>query len=791
MPEPLSPITRETFKEISPSDDAHFDVKDLRKVEAVWSMLRPAMAARRPAVENARKMLGLMSDLFVDVMEEKAPIDRETASWEMQQTSQKRLYYNVNVLLSMAGLRQANYASTPTEFLAHRLTLCEADRITAEVSAGLVNRYYSPQLERGKKALTTSVCWQGHTMLHMVWDPTLGPTRRPRQPVETTEPTSEYAAKGPTGRRTEKVTVNNKPLGRTTAVPKQGVVAAALRAMGRDETEEAQVYQKMDQWGNLMFNDIPTGLPRVDVVGPVDYVVDELAREGGIADARFAAVVKRVDAAYLYEQFGDESKYPGAMAKLTAWKNWSGRIDANIADKYVREKQGAPNTSSGEQSATLTIFYLLPASQLGLSHGLYCIIVSEGSPESDDAPGSAMVLYWDELPPPHMIPLIDGAVEIATPSSFYGQTYVQKGAPLNHQLNRIYGYIDEAAALASQRWLAGQAGDAQQPYRTESVGAAGAATVVIPPNGAVPGQAITELRFDGSQIFQMTLVKDIIHTMEDLCHTHGPSANQQSDLAVEVMANLQRDESVAGQVKQGIAGQYSRGAHYFLRLLQVYASVADLQRLMPDYVEQDLVTFKNSDLGEYSTLLRLKQTTMLSNNPALQNEYMKSFAQMGDRIWQVVTPRELASVFLSQSTLGETASSRAEEVAERENSRMRIPVKWKTPPDADGNGGVIAEGSGPDPVALVAPSDPDDLHLDIHHKPLDDPRRDLLPIDYLVRLDQHCARHEAQKMSKLMKAAQQAALTQAAVQATLEQAGVQPPGQPGQPGQQPQGAQRA
>jgi hypothetical protein len=787
MPESISPISRSTFTDLNPSNDSHFDVKDVRKVEAIWSILRPAMQARRPAVENARKTLGIMNDLFVDVMEEKAPIDRETASWEQQQNSQKRLYYNVNMVLSLAALRQANYASTPTEFLAQRLTLCEADRITSEVAAGLVNRFYSPQLERGKKALTTSVCWQGHTMLHIVWDPTLGPSRRPRQVVETTEPTSEYMAKGPTGRRTEKVTVQNKSLGRTKTVPKSGVVAAALRAMGRDETEEVAVYQKMDQWGSLLFNDIPTGLPRVDVVGPVDYVVDPLAREGGMADARFAAVVKRVDAAYLYEQFGDESKYPGAMAKLTAWEKWSSRIDANVADKFVRSKQGAPNESAGEQSGTLTICYLLSASQLGLPHGLYCIIVSEGSPETDDAPGSAMVLYWDELPPPHMIPLIDGAVEIATPSSFYGQTYAQKGAALNHQLNRIYGYIDEAAGLASQRWLAGQAGDAQQSYRTESVGAAGGATVVIPPNGAVPGQAITELRFDGSQMFQMNLVKDIMHTMEDLSHTHGPSANQ-SDLAVEVMANLQRDESVAGQVKQGIAGQYARGAHYFLRLLQIYATIDDLQRLMPDYVRQDLETFKAADLGEYSTLLRLKQTTMLSNNPALQSEYMKSFAQMGDRIWQVVTPRELASVFLSHSTLGETSSSRQEELAERENSRLRTPVKWKKQPDADGNGGVIADGSGPDPIALVAPSDNDDLHLDIHHNPLDDPRRDLLPVDYLTRLDQHCARHEAQKMAKLMKAAQAAALTQAAVQSTLEQAGVQPPG--AQP-QQPQGAQSA
>jgi len=563
------------------------------------------------------------------------------------------------------------------------------------------------------------------------------------------------------------------------------VVAAALRAMGRDETEEVQVYQKMDQWGNLLFNDIPTGMPRVDVVGPVDYVVDPLAREGGMADARFAAVVKRVDAAYLYEQFGDESKYPGAMTKLTAWEKWSKRIDANAADRFVREKQGAPNDSAGEQSATLTIFYMLPASQLGLPHGLYTIIVSAGSPESDDSPGEAMVLYWDELPPPHLIPLIDGAVEIMAASSFYGMTYMQKGAPLNHQLNRIYGYIDEAASLASQRWMVGPRSQPQQGYRTETVGAAAGAIVVQPPDGTAPEAVIKELPFDSSQMFQMTLVKDIIHMLEDLSHTHGPQMNQGSDLAVEVMANLQRDESVAGQVKQGIAGQYSRGAHYFLRLLQIYATLNDLQRLMPDYVKEDLETFRNADLGEFSTILRLKQTTMLSNNPALQSEYMKSFAQMGERIWQVVTPEELASVFLSHSTLGETASSREEELAERENSRMRKPAKWKTPPDAEGKGGVMAEGSGPDPVSMVAPSDRDEIHLRIHDKPLKDPRRDLLPVDYLTRVDQHRARHEQQEGEKAVKAARMAALMQAAAQAALQETGNAPP--PGQGQQPPQG----
>jgi len=779
-----TPIGRETFKALNPSTDEHFSQKDVKKVEAVWSLLKPAMQARRPAVENARKMLGLANDFFVDVMEEKAPIDRETNSWDQQGSSQKRTYYTVNLLLGQTALRQANYASTPTEFVAQRLTLCEADRITAEVAAGLANRYLSPQLDRCKKALTTSVCWQGHTLLHLVWDPTLGPTRRPRKEVETTEETSEYATKGPTGRRTEKVTVKNKPL-RTEARPKQGVVASALRAMGRDETEEVKVYQKMDQWGNLLFNDIPTGMPRVDVVGPVDYVVDPLVREGGLAtDGRFAAVVKRVDAAYLYEQFGDDSRYPGAMAKLAAWEKWSKRIDANPADRFVREKQGAPNDSAGEQSATLTIFYLLPASQLGLPHGLYAIIVSENSPECDDASGDAMVLYWDELAPPHLIPLIDGAVEIATPSSFYGQTYVQKLAPLNHQLNRIYGYIDEAAALASQRWSTGPRGTPQNAYRAESVAGAAGAIVLQLPDGVAPDAVLKELPFDSSQMFQMNVMKEIIGMMEAVSNTHGPQANQQTDLAVEVMANLQRDESVAGQVKTGIASQFCRTAHYFLRLLQIYATLEDLQRLMPDYTMEDLQVFKDSDLGEYSTILRLKQTTMLSNNPALQNEYMKSFAQMGDRVWEIVTPDELASIFLSHTTLGETANSREEELAERENSRMRIPVKWEKPPDAEGKGGVMAEGSGPDPVSMVAPRDNDKVHLRIHGKPMSDPRRDRLPVDYLVRLDTHCARHEQQAAEKAVKAAKLAALMQATAQAALVETGNAPPEQ----GQQGGGA---
>ena len=526
-------------------------------------------------------------------------------------------------------------------------------------------------------------------------------------------------------------------------------------------------------------------MPRVDVLGPVDYVVDPLAREGGMADARFAAVVKRVDAAYLYEQFGDEKSYPGAMTKLAAWEDWSKRIDANPADRFVREKQGAPTDSAGEQSATLTIFYLLPASQLGLPHGLYTIIVSTGSPESDDSPGKAMVLYWDELPPPRLVPLIDGAVEIAVSSSFYGQTYIQKGAPLNHQLNRIYGYIDEAAALASQRWMSGPRGTPQAPYRAEAVAGAAGAIVLQLPEGVAPEATTRELPFDSSSMFQMNVVKDIIKMLEDLSHTHGPQMNQGSDLAVEVMANLQRDESVAGQVKQGIASQYSRGGHYFLRLLQIYATIDDLQRLMPDYVPEDLKTFKNADLGAFSTLLRLKQTTMLSNNPALQNEYMKSFAQLGERMWEIVTPEEVASVFLSHSTLGETANSREEELAERENSRMRKPVKWKTRPDAEGKGGVMEEGSGPDPVSMVAPGDNDKVHLRIHDKPRKDPRRDLLPVDYLVRIDHHSARHEQQATEKAMKAAKMAALMQATAQAALQETGNAPPSEPGQ--QQPQG----
>jgi len=205
MPEEITPISRSTFEKLDPGTDAHWDAKDAKKVEAIWALLRPAMQARRPAVENARKLLGISHDRFVEVMEESAPTDRETNSWEQQQTSQKRTYYTCNVVQALAGIRQANYASVPTEFVAQRLTLCEADRITAEVASGLTNRYYSPQLERNKRAHSTSVATQGHTLLHIVWDPTLGPTRRPRKPVETTEPTSEYSTKGPTGRRTEKV----------------------------------------------------------------------------------------------------------------------------------------------------------------------------------------------------------------------------------------------------------------------------------------------------------------------------------------------------------------------------------------------------------------------------------------------------------------------------------------------------------------------------------------------------------------------------------------------------------
>ena len=97
---------------------------------------------------------------------------------------------------------------------------------------------------------------------------------------------------------------------------------------------------------------------------------------------------------------------------------------------------------------------------------------------------------------------------------------------------------------------------------------------------------------------------------------------------------------------------------------------------------------------------------------------------------------------------------------------------------------MMAEGSGPDPVLMVAPRDNDKVHLRIHGKPMSDPRRDRLPVDYLVRLDTHCARHEQQAAEKAVKAAKLAALMQATAQAALVETGNAPPEQ----GQQGGGA---
>lgn len=737
MPEDYTP---KLFDGLDPSQDGHFEKPDEKKIVPVFEILDAAHKYRQPAIDQAKKCVALMYNKFTEVMEETTPRTSDLGQSVMPQGS-RRQYYPVNLLLGQTQIRQSNYSSVPTDFVATRLTLCESDRIAAEVATGMANRFASPQIENRKGALTLKMSWEGHTLFFVSWDPTLGPKRQ--RPVLTDEAKSEYFDRDEKGRRTVRVVKPNVLLEGQTVKRKRklaGVIPAG--------EEDVQAYQKSDRWGQLMFDEIPTGLPRIDVVGPMEYLIDPLATEG-VADARWIARERRVDASYLYAEFGDRRKFPDAWKKLDKFKAWSKKLVLDSGEEYVRAKMKMETRSDMTTSAVLTEFYMKPAPQHGLPRGLYAVIVSENGSGSGGQ-GKSSVLAWEELPWPHELPVVGGAVEIPTPVSFYGETYVRYLAPLNHQFNQIYGYINEAAGLASQRVLANSQ-SSQSQFKAETVlGLPGVMALQLP-DGTAPGTPVNELRYDGTAVLQMTVLKEIVEAMEAVSNTHGMGSMKQADLAVEVIGNLQRDETVAGLVKSRLGRMFSDTAHLFLRLCQRYLSIEDLQLLMPDYAKRDLVQFKTSDMSANSTKLRLRHMTVFSNNPAMQLEYFKYFSQLGERIFQIFKPEQIAEVVLSEKTFTELPWAKERELAERENSLL-----------AD------TERTVEDAVRMVAPHDDDDVHIGQHRNPVTDVRRDLLPAPYLTKIDAHIFRHEEQKAEKLRKKTAEALAAQAAAQAQIQ-----------------------
>lgn len=707
---------------------------DTQKAAAVINkLLYAAQPFRQNAVIQAAKNLAILRNKFSAVFEPERY--KDTSGVLSFVEGQERPYYGVNLVLGNAMLREVNYASVIPDVTVERLTMSEKDRLTAEFCAALANRYLAPQLSALRDLFAMKIIFEGHTLIFISWDPTLGP--RLRRPVKTTEPVSIYNT----------VKRQNKPLNEETDVQKK---LAGIIPFG---TERRQVYHKVDEWGQLMFDEIPIGLPRFDIVGPLDYIIDPLANDGGVMFARWVARQMRVDAAVLFEQFGNKNLFPDALQRLKEFKGWSKSLSVDDGERYLREKLGKPIQNDAANTAVLTVLYMRPSPNIGLPRGLYAIIISQESLASN-APGNTEVLYWGELPWPYELPCIDGAVEIMCPHDFYGDTYVRMVSPLNHLYNRLIGYLDEAASLASRRLLVGVSSENQNLRILPLEGTTGT-EVVIPPDTMQPGQQISMLHYDGSALFQLRLAQEIVGMIQSISNSHGPITVGESKVATELLTAMEKDESVAGRVKERIANSYTNAIHFGVQLMQRYLDVNKLLMLMPDYTTGEAESFLTADLSKFSTKFRLKKSIYFSNNMTVRIELLKYIAQLGDRATQLgLNPSEWADMFVNREFSPQDISRlRHAEVAEAENAMFMRDYEKINDKRAE---------------SFVNNIDDDDIHLSVHEKILTMRDRNRLNSRLQLIVKIHCDKHKQNKQAKELQKIQLMLLAQNIVQSAQQ-----------------------
>jgi hypothetical protein len=652
-------------------------------------------------------------------------------------------YFAIPMVVGAAERRKALYGAIEMDFEANRVTTRDADLVVSEVTAAMANRIIKPELERIKWDIVDRLVWELRPVIKVAWNAAGGVlVRRPKLVNE-----ARTMLPGGDGY------VENLPV-------------------------DSNVWHKRSTTGALEYDELgATGAPVFGALGPIEFFCDPQAGSAGVARARYAGDTRSIDAGELYERFTSPLALPGNSERLDKWNGWSKRLCASSYEEEILTARGWSVTASLDTRGIITDIYYRPSVGAGLPFGFHAVLLTElpitsGSPSGGKG---GLVLVWERLRFPYPLGYIDDAIEVGDARQFYGDSYVRLTSGINRGINFLLSNAVAASDAANKPRVA-VTGSAIEKGDVSMLDTEMADVLLA--NGQDIKVSSLDTQLAGS-LLGTSLVGSLIEAAS-LVTNSAPGSIPSQELATVARRGLLYEASVANVVKERLGRALTRSCLLGLSELQSRCSVADMVELTPEIDEGEIMLFKDSNLLT-GTTIALRRSVFFAGNVEARIAFLNAIAQAKELASEHMDADQLSELMNYRDALGPTARDRIVERAEAENSMLlRGPIRNVARNKEGKLVEVVLPNSG------VIDSDNDDIHIPIHQRPLDDPKRELLSPAYRRRLLEHLHAHYIKKQRAQDAANAQRMAMEQAMRGGLPQQGA-PGGEMPQQGVGPQG----
>ena len=699
------------FADFPPQPDGDFDPeKGKDMVTALVPFLKMADEFRSKAVTTCIYNAAYRDNRYlIDTAGTRTMSPKVSILKKLEQAAHDKYdYYSINANVGQAERRKSNIESMKVGFDVVGMTRREMDRLTAEVGLHLSNNYIAPKLREILWVIADKLTYTLHPIVGVEeWDDEAGPVRRvPRVTLE------------PTCRNYEGEEVKNKPIpAKTWKSKKESHLRKAVERLFNGG-EEKPVFHQRDAYEMLVYDEVPTGLPRFEVYDPLAYLIDPNCGWRGVAHAGFVATQRRLSAEKIFEMFRDDER---VMGQLKKFDGWSRKLCVSEAQVELNQYVKAISESEYINTGLVTDVYFRPSPALALNHGMRAIVISElNIDEADTLTGA--VLKWDELPTPKDLPFRDGSgalAELANSNDYYGSSVFTQTAPLQKGMNEMFSRSIQAAKNASRQKVGVSGVSSSKDIGVESVDALGVDVVYTK-----GGEKISVLDHSSAQyLIQSGASKAFLEGFA-LLSQQGTPTERGEDYAAQVNRRMMYEAIANNALRERVGSLFAEIGILALRKMQRHNSIDDFKLMLPDRPVQQLREFKEADLCSRS-IMRITRTSIFVGNPMLRLDFFRMFAQADPGlIAQHMDPAQIREFLDFSDQFGTGDYQRHVELAEVENSMILGGQKSSKVP--------------------VKPYDNHMAHIPMHIRLGIAPDRNEMPLDIMNVIDNHLKEHFVQ-----------------------------------------------
>lgn len=505
---------------------------------------------------------------------------------------QAREYIPVNLMVKIYQSRLAKLMVLPTTCSADPRSIQASDIASARYAEKLARAVVQPLIDLKKEECFFWSTWVNRPLWKIRWDETLGDYIH--KPIYTNQQKNylgEFNAIVPS--------IDEK------GEIRKGEDGNPIQALYNGLPQFQEVYK-----GEKRFEDFREGDLRFSVISPFEYTIDPLARGDDVLDpktenkARWIRQNKIVDKQYLIAKYGKEK-----VGDITFTK----RVAISGVEEEIWRLKNLPVEVESTQTVELFEYWELP---------------------SDDFPNGLILTYIDNniilqkeetLPKPWQslgrLPYLDTPAEIHIPYRYYGETLMEKVAPLQRDYSQWASHMSELRSKTGEKdaFLPGgsnfrriESGDTQlnNIYRFDGV------------------QQPAIVEYD---TFPATMIKDGDRLLMNIEMVSGSSEMKypfKQKTATEILQTIEQDETRISTFKNKILRLYAELTKLGLEEIRVHYDPTRKINVTGDYGIIETIEFEKTKLsGNYD--IYIQASPMPLGSLLGQVSLVKDFINMG------------------------------------------------------------------------------------------------------------------------------------------------------------------